>query len=84
MTVGENYKIDLITTPYVKIDGVVINTLYEAFIWLREAWKYEPYNISYEKHSETMEVINIESTKEFDGCDFYLFNLKEFKNFIGV
>lgn len=69
------------------IEGKEINSLYEAYIWLKEAWMYEPYNISYSEYGNKdsdfyREVINIESTKEFDGWDFYIYDLEQFESFI--
>ena len=53
----------------------------------QKAWKYEPYNIYYNEYGDKnsdfyREIISIESTKEFDGWDFYLYDLEEFKKFI--
>lgn len=34
------------------VEGTPINNLYEAFLWLKEAWHNEPYNIHYEDFGE--------------------------------
>lgn len=34
------------------VEGKEINNLYEAYLWLHEAWMYEPFNIWYEEFGE--------------------------------
>lgn len=70
------------------VEGNVINNLYEAYLWLRKAWMYEPYNIWYqefrEKDSEYYkEFILIEPIKghdDYNGWD--ICSLEEFKEFM--
>ena len=72
------------------IDGKVINNLYEAYLWLKEAWIYEPYNIWYEEFGEKdseyyIECVYIEPVRGSDDHDdFELYNLEEFKEFVAT
>lgn len=72
----------------ITIDDKIINNLYEAYLWLKEAWIYEPYNIYYEESGEEgteyyEEYIEIEPTRDNYGSSGYtIYNLEEFKEFI--
>ena len=70
------------------VEGDVINNLYEAYLWLREAWEYEPYNMWYEEFGEKdseyyRECIFIEPVRGYEGLNSWdICNLQEFKEFI--
>ena len=62
-------------------DGTVINNLYEAYLWLKEAWIYEPYNIYYEENTG---YIVVEPTRDnFEDYTHDICTLEDFKKFIG-
>ena len=69
-------------------DGTIINNLYEAYLWLKEAWIYEPYNIYYEEFGkkgteEYSECIVVEPTRDnYDDYTHDIFTLEDFKTFI--
>ena len=69
-------------------DGTIINDLYEAYIWFREAWIYEPYNIYYEESGKKgteyyHEYIVVEPTRDnYNGISCDIYTLEEFENFI--
>lgn len=70
------------------IEGDVINNLYEAYVWLKEAWAYKPYNIYYKKcddkyHKYYIEFIDIEPVKGFENYPYYcISSMEEFEEFI--
>ena len=60
------------------LDGKRIDTLYEAYLWLREAWCYEPYNMWYEEFGEKgsecyRECIFIEPVRGYDDLNGGIF-----------
>lgn len=69
------------------VDGEAINSLYEAYLWLRKAWCDEPYNMWYEtfgkKDSEWYrECIFIEPVRGYGDNDYAICSLEEFEEFI--
>lgn len=53
-----------------------IYTMEQAANWLREAWKYEPYNIYYIPYDDSIELLSVH-----DENDIYLNTLEEVKMF---
>jgi hypothetical protein len=72
------------------VEGDVINNLYEAYLWLREAWMDEPYNMWYEEFGEKdsecyRECIFIEPVRGYDDYNGWdICSLKEFKEFVAT
>jgi len=70
------------------IEGDVINSLYEAYLWLKEAWMYEPYNMWYEEFGEKdteyyRECIFVEPVRGYEHLDCWCIEtLEEFKSFL--
>ena len=70
------------------LDRKRIDTLHEAYLWLREAWCYEPYNIWYEEFGEKgsecyRECIFIEPVRGYDDSNGWdICSLEEFETFI--
>lgn len=70
------------------VEGDVINNLYEAYLWLREAWMDEPYNMWYEEFGEKdseyyRECIFIEPIRGYDDYNGWnICSLEEFKEFV--
>lgn len=63
------------------IEGDVINNMQEAAEWLREAWIYEPYNISY-FNIKGYECIDIEPVRGHDDTGWTVESLEEFKSLV--
>ena len=72
------------------VEGDVINNLYEAYLWLREAWMDEPYNMWYEEFGEKnseyyRECIFIEPVRGYDDYNGWdICSLEEFKEFVAT
>ena len=72
------------------VEGNIINNLYEAYLWLREAWACEPYNMWYEevgkKDSEHYrECIYINPVRGYDDyVDYAICSLEEFEEFLAI
>lgn len=61
--------------------GTEINNLKEAYMWLREAWMYEPFNIYYEEHGESG-YISIEPVRGNEHPGYTIDSLKDFERFV--
>ena len=70
------------------LEGERIDTLYVAYLWLREAWMYEPYNIWYETFGEKdseyyRECIYVVPVRGYDDApEWDICSLEEFETFI--
>lgn len=72
------------------VEGDVINNLYEAYLWLRKAWMYEPYNMWYEEfgkkdseyYSECIFIEPVRGYDDYNGWD--ICSLEEFKEFVAT
>jgi hypothetical protein len=72
------------------VEGDIINNLYEAYLWLRKEWAYEPYNMWYEEFGEKdseyhIECIFIEPVRGYDDYNGWdICSLEEFKEFVAT
>lgn len=70
------------------LDGTRIDNLHEAYLWLREAWQDEPYNMWYEEFGEKdsefyRECIFIEPVRGYDDANGWdICDLDEFEEFV--
>ena len=72
------------------VEGDVLNNLYEAYLWLRNAWMDEPYNMWYEEFGERdsehyRECIFIEPVRGYDDYNGWdICSLEEFEEFVAT